>query len=316
MLATGSGSGGAEHEYKPIPRGNRVPGFVVRLSRPAGALGDSPCNTEIRDVTAAERAQITTVLQTAQSALPPAPKGWIIVDRYVKRDIGPVQAVSRPRDRPWNYGFSRTYRQVCGRGDAQQASLIGPGSDANRPAMKQRQPRLEAMQQKMQAIMQQQMALNQKRDYAGAEKLQPQLEAAQKEYEEVINEASDPAAKAAADKALSRDREMTIGVRVNPRNERSGRSDAVAPPAGGKSALRWHVEERTRATITPCTCSAPGETGRKVAFRRHRPVSRPRARTGSRSTYRATRSASPRRSRRSTSRRSRRPSSSAPFTLA
>ena len=110
-------------------------------------------------------------------------------------------------------------------------------------AMKQRQPRLEAAQQKMQAIIQQQMALNQKRDYAGAEKLQPQLEAAQKEYEAIINEASDPAAEAATDKAFNQDLEMTIAVRVNPRNERAGvGATTVAPPAGAKSAQRWHVE--------------------------------------------------------------------------
>ena len=221
--------------------------FLVSLFAVAPvALGDAPCNTGMRDVTAAERTQITTVLQTAQSALPPAPEGWIIVVDTSNEIFVPSKLCRDHEAVPWNYGFSRTYRQVA---DAETRNkLLMDQAAQQAAAMKQRQPRLEAVQQKMQAVMQQQMALNQKQDYAGAEKLQPQLEAAQKEYEAIINESSSPAAEAANEKAFSRDLEMTIAVGVNPRNERAGAgATAVAPPAGARSAQRWHVESDTES---------------------------------------------------------------------
>ncbi len=88
--------------------------------------------------------------------------------------------------------------------------------------MQERQPRLDAVQAKMQKIMQQQIALNQKQDYEGAENLQPQLKAAEKEYEKLMNEVYDPAAMAATDKEFNKDLEMFISVRVNPATKTVG----------------------------------------------------------------------------------------------
>lgn len=216
------------------------------LAAAPAALADSACNAGIRDTTPAERAQITGVLKATQAALPPAPEGWIIVVDPSNEIFVPAKMCRDHEAAPWSYGFTRTYRQVA---DAESRNkLLVDQAAAQRLALDQRKTRLDAAMAKYQAIMKQQMALNQKQDYAGAEKLQPQLEAAQKEYETLISEATDPAAAAATDKAFNRDLEMTIAVAVNPAVQRAGQgAKAVAPPAGAKSAHRWHVETETES---------------------------------------------------------------------
>ncbi len=221
-----------------------ISAFFFLLAVTACALGDSDC--KVRDVTAAERTQMTNVLEAAQSALPPAPQGWIIVVDTALEISVPGTICVDVEKAPWSYELARTYRNGAN-GDARQQIIVDQ-AERQRAAMQERQPRFEALQGKMQAIIQQQMALNQKGDYAGAEKLQPQLEAAQKEYEKLINEANDPAAMAAADKEFNKDRELFINVRVNPRSEKVGPdAQTFAPPAGGKAAQRWHTEDENQS---------------------------------------------------------------------
>lgn len=218
--------------------------FLVSLL--AAAPCALSCDTGIHEVTAAERAQYTAVLKSAQSALPPAPEGWIIVVDPANEIGGPGTVCRKYETIPWNYGFSRTYKQVA---DAESRNKIFTDQAARqRAAMQQRQPRLDAAGQKYNKIVEQQMALNQKGDYAGAEKLQPQAMAAQKEYEAILNEANDPAAAEATEKAFNKDRQMSIAVTVNPRFERVGAgATAIATPAGATSALRWHVEDENQS---------------------------------------------------------------------
>jgi len=222
--------------------------FVVSLLAVATcASGDGPCHADYRDTTPAERSQITGVLKAMQSALPPAPEGWIIV-------VDPANEISVPhricRDTeksPWNYGFTRTYKQVAG--VEARGKLIEDQAASQRAAMEQRQPRLDAAQAKYQKVMNQINELNQKQDYAGAEKLAPQLRAAEKEYEAILNEVYDPAAAAATDKEVNRDFEMRISVNVNPRSESVGEgAKAIAPPARAKTAQRWHIENEHEST--------------------------------------------------------------------
>ena len=71
-----------------------------------------------------------------------------------------------------------------------------------------RAPRLDALQAKMMSIMQQQMALNQKKDYDGAQKLQPQLEKAQADYEKLLTAGNQQIE--AAGREYERDLEMSI----------------------------------------------------------------------------------------------------------
>ena len=205
------------------------------------ALGDAPCHADYRDTTAAERSQITGVLTALQSALPPAPEGWIIVVDPANEISVPARICKDKEKSPWHYGFSRTYKQVEGV-DA-RGKLIADQAASQRAAMEQRQPRIDAAQAKYQKIMNQINELSQKQDYAGAEKLAPQLRAAEKEYEAILNEVYDPAAAAATDKEVNRDFEMSISVSVNPGLEPVGEgAKAIAPPARAKSAQRWHVE--------------------------------------------------------------------------
>jgi hypothetical protein len=238
--------------------------LVALLAVAPTALGDSPCNTGIRDVTAAERAQVTGVLKAMQTALPPAPEGWIIV-------VDPANEISVPdricRDTeksPWNYGFTRTYKQV--EGVEVRVQLIEDQATRQQAAMEQRKPRLDAAQAKYQGITNQINELMQKQDYAGAEKLAPQLRAAEKEYEAILKEVYDPSAAAATDKEVNRDYEMTISVSVNPRLESVGEgANAIAPPARATSAQRWHVETEHESTdralylFGPWTAGANGK---------------------------------------------------------
>jgi hypothetical protein len=215
--------------------------LVALLAVAPTALGDAPCYKDFRDVTAAEKAQITGVLKSMQSALPPAPEGWIIVVDP-SNEISVPSSICRDNEKtPWNYGFTRTYKQV--EGVEARVKLIEDQAASQMSAMERAKPRLDAAQAKNQKITDQINALIQKKDYAGAEKLAPQLRAAEKEYEAILNEALNPAAAVATDKEVNRDFQMSISVYANPPLESVGEgAKAIAPPARAKSAQRWHVE--------------------------------------------------------------------------
>jgi hypothetical protein len=222
-------------------------GVLALLTAAPAALGDAPCHADYRDTTPAERSQITSVLRAMQGALPPAPEGWIIVVDPSNEISVPARICRDTEKTPWNYGFTRTYKQV--EGAEARGKLIEDQAASQLAAMQKQKPRLDAAQAKVQKINSQISELIQKKDYAGAEKLAPQLRAAEKEYEAILNEAIDPAAAAATDKEVNRDFEMTISVNVNPRSESVGEgAKAIAPPARAKSAHRWHVENEHEST--------------------------------------------------------------------
>jgi hypothetical protein len=228
------------------------------------ALADAPCYKDYRDVTPAERAQVTSVLEAMQAALPPAPEGWFIVVDTANEISVPGRICRDTETTPWRYGFARTYKQATG-ADARM-KLIEDQEARQQAAMQQAKPRLDAAQQKHQKIYEQQVALVQKGDYAGAEKLNPQLKAAEKEYEAILNEVHNPAAMAATDKEVNRDFQFTISVSVNPGSEIIGPgAKAIAPPARARSAQRWHVEsehESTDRALYLFGAWTPGASGR------------------------------------------------------
>lgn len=225
----------------------RFAGIVALSAMAHTALGDSPCYKDYRDTTPAEQSQVTTVLKALQAALPPAPEGWFIVVDTAQEISVPSRICRDTENAPWSYGISRTYKQATG-ADARM-KLIEDQVSRQQAAMQQAQPRMDAALGKYQKIMAKQMELNQKGDYAGAEKLTPQLNAAQKEYEAILEEAQNPAAMAATDKEVNRDFEMSIRVSVNPGSETVGQgAKAVAAPAHAKSAQRWHVESEQEST--------------------------------------------------------------------
>ncbi len=202
------------------------------------ALGDAPCNAGYRDVTPAERARITAALQLAKAALPPAPEGWQVrgdeqfsIQSSICRDGENV---------PWSHGFARSYGQI-GDYEARQKVMADAAAAAAAERAKN-QSRLDALQAQMMSIMQQQMALNQKRDYEGAQKLQPQLEKAQADYEKLATASNQQIE--AAGREYHRDLEMSISVRVNESTQPPGKnSTQLARPAGALSAVRWQDED-------------------------------------------------------------------------
>ena len=198
------------------------------------ALADAPCNKGYRDTTAAERARITAALQAAKSALPPAPEGWQLRGGD---DISVTTSICQDGEAvPWDYSFSRSYGQV-GDYEKRQKSFEDAAALAEAERAKQ-QPRIDALQAEMMAIMQKQVALNQKGDYDGAQKLQPQLEKMQAEFDKALSAGSEQVA--AAGKEYQRDLEMSIAVRMNADSERPGDGATQLPrPAGALAAVRW-----------------------------------------------------------------------------
>jgi len=218
-----------------------VIGFFVLA--PA-ALGDSPCNAGYRDTTPAERAKMTSVLETVRSALPAPPTGWVLLSD---------DAISVPQSFcqdwakvPFDYSFSRYYQQV---GDQEQRNkLLNDQGAIEAEIYKKKQPRLEAIQAQMEAIVAKQVPLLEKGDIAGAQKYNAEMEKLQAEYKALADQGTDPAAMEAVTKEMSRDLTLTIYVRVNPMTART--PDEAKPttrPAGSGSAYRWHVEDESRS---------------------------------------------------------------------
>lgn len=202
------------------------------------SFGDAPCNKGLRDVTPAERARITGALQSAKSALPPAPEGWQL--RGTEEFSIPASICRDGENTPWLFGFGRSYGQV---GDYESRQKVMADAAAAAAADRAKnQSRLDALQAQMMSIMQQQMALNQKKDYAGAEKLQPQLEKAQADYEKLLTAGNQQIE--AAGREYQRDLEMSISVRMNAATQRPGRNATQLPkPAGALIAIRWQNED-------------------------------------------------------------------------
>lgn len=202
-------------------------------------LADAPCNAGLRDVTPAEKGRITAALQRAESALPPAPEGWRQVNADGEFSV-PSSICRDSENTPWVYGTGRSYTNVTDPESRQK--VMADAAAAAAAAQAKNQARLDALQAQMMAIMQKQMALNQNKDYAGAEKLQPQLEKAQAEYEKLATAST--ANIEAAGREFERDLEMSISVQVNAGAQRPGRDATPLPaPAGAVKALRWKNDD-------------------------------------------------------------------------
>lgn len=217
----------------------RLAGLLALAVATPIALADAPCYTGFRDVTPAEQARITSALQGAERALPPAPEGWRQVNTDGQFSI-PASICRDGETKPWIYGTGRSYTQVSGY--ASREKIMADAAAAATTTQAKNQSRLDALQNQMMAIMQQQMALNQKQDYAGAEKLQPQLEKAQAEYEKLAT-ASAPDIDAAG-REYERDLHMNVWVQVNAAPQRPAGNAAQLPkPAGAVAAVRWRDQD-------------------------------------------------------------------------
>lgn len=228
---------------------NRAPArcvclFTLIVAAPA-AFADSPCYADYRDTTAAERAKMTAVLETVKSALPAPPAGWTLSgDDAVSVPQSMCQDYAKV---PLDYYYTRYYRNV-GDAEARQKPLMDQAT-IEAEAYKKKLPRLEALQAQIEALVAKQIPLLQKGDVAGADKYSAQIEKLQAEYQRVADEGTNPATMDAAAKEANRDMELTIRVMVNPMTARTPEeAKPIAPPAGAKSAFRWHVEDENQST--------------------------------------------------------------------
>ena len=198
------------------------------------AFADAPCNKGFRDTTPAERARITAALQAAKAALPPPPEGWQF--RGDEELSIPASLCQDVEKLPWDYGFTRNYGRIDD-AESRQKAMDDAGAAAMAVQAKN-QSRLEALQAQMMSIMQKQMALNQKGDYDGAQKLQPQFEKIQADYDKLATEGSEQLE--AAGREYTRDLEMSIAVRFNADVARPGGAATELPrPPGALTAVRW-----------------------------------------------------------------------------
>lgn len=206
---------------------------LAAIAGASTAHADAECVKGFRDTTAAERAAVTTALETVKKALPAAPEGWQIVgDDKVSV---PTTLCRDFEQLPWRYGFSRTYSNATGHESRERAAKDA----AARAAAEQQknQARLDALSKRMNDVMQRQMALNQKGDYAGAENLEPERAKAEKEYQALTDEIYRPTTAAVAQ--AFRDIEMGVSARVNELVTWQAGMQKAPAPAGAHSAYRW-----------------------------------------------------------------------------
>lgn len=194
------------------------------------------CERGFRDSTPAERARMTTILETVKGALPPAPAGWQVTGYEV---ISVPTTVCRDEEtRPWSYGISRTYNRVDDY-EARQKIMRDAAADTA-TELAERQPQIDALTAKMQALSTRQVALVQKGDMAGAQKINADMEKLQDEYKRVLEGSDSEARITAAGKESTRDQIMSISVRVNGMDQQVGsRAASLPPPAGATAAQRW-----------------------------------------------------------------------------
>jgi len=179
---------------------------------------------------------MTTVLQAAKKALPPAPTGWVIRG---DDQISVTSNICRDYEAaPWSYRFNREYQRV----DDQDARnrLIADAAAASAAALKLKQPRLDAIMARMNKLSQEQVALVQKGDMERAQAMNEEMAKLQDDYKKIIDEGDSDEQMAATLAEASRDMSMYIAVRVNANSETPDSSAKSLPlPAGARAAYRW-----------------------------------------------------------------------------
>lgn len=209
---------------------------VAMLCATAVQADGTVCSRKYRDSTPAEKARMTAILQIAKASLPPAPAGWQIggyEEISVIANVCPdVEA------KPWAYGVSRTYNRVDDR-EARDKKFREAAAQVN-AAQATKQPRMDAVMKKMEALSARQVALLQKSDFAGAEKLNLEMQKLQDEYQKIADEGNSEALIAAAGKEMSRDTTMSISIQINTMavHKRAGSTNITLPP-GAFLAQRW-----------------------------------------------------------------------------
>lgn len=205
------------------------------------AYADGVCNAGYRDTTAAERATMTSTLETGKKAMPPAPAGWAIVG---DDQVSVPKSMCRDYERnPWNYEYTRYYQRVDDE-DARNR-IIADAAAANVAAMKLKQPRLDAVMARMDKLTKTYTAQAQKGETEHAAATYTELTKTQAEYETILKEGDSEQQMAAAQDKSSRDRTFNISVKINAGGETFGNNAKNLPlPPSARAASHWLANGR------------------------------------------------------------------------
>jgi len=200
------------------------------------ARTDEECFKGYRDITAAERAAMMHVLETALAAMPPAPAGWevasedaLYVDPKVCRDNDSY---------PWRYDFDRRYRRIDDFEVRDEA--LGDAAARMQADMKAKQPRMDAVMARIQELSMAAVAAAEKGDYDKAEKINAEIEKASAEMEQIMAGGGTLDRMDEATDAANRDTSIYIDVEINTGHGLFGYgAERTATPPGADSAYRW-----------------------------------------------------------------------------
>jgi hypothetical protein len=204
------------------------------------ARADGVCENP-HNVTAAERAVMTEVLETARGALPPPPPEWVIVGD----DTINVPA-SFCLDPPvaMTYSFGRSYGNRSQQKQQASEQATAAAAATAQADLAKKQPRLDALMARMNALSQQAVAASQAGDQARIEKINRELESVSSAYTSLLSQGDAAAQIEAAGAESLRDIEIHFAVRVNPVHAVApATAKPVAVPAGARAALSWNTEK-------------------------------------------------------------------------
>jgi hypothetical protein len=205
-------------------------GFLALVLRPLPVRADGM--TVVRDATPAEQNFMAATKQSLKDSLPHVPPGWQMEG---ESDLRAPSTIARgDRETPLELSYSATFRRK-------------EGMEERKATYEKTLEESRAASAKMEALMRVVMEKGSQMDKARAagnradyEKYKSELEAAQREYEELMSSAQNPVKKAqAAAQDLTRDTEIKVEAQVNlTYASLSGKLVAVELPGTMVSAYR------------------------------------------------------------------------------
>lgn len=198
------------------------------------ACADGVCERGYHDLTPAESATMTSVLEAARAAVPAPPSGWI--NTLNDDSVSPPRSVCLDYS-PWGYSYSRHYSHVEGAEEREQA-VAEAGADL-KAAMAEKQPRLDALMAEMNTLSTEFAEAAASGDSARVETIKAESERLNAEYEAVMNEGDPMAAFEAATTSQYQDLEMSVAVRVNPLTESPIDGAQAIEVSGASAAWEW-----------------------------------------------------------------------------
>ena len=213
-----------------------LPGLAGMLA--ASALhADGECFKGYHETTEAERTAMAAILETAKSALPDAPEGWVIQgDDLISVPSGYCLDFDI-----WSYQHTRYYQRVDDQ-EAQDAA-IRTSADLMMADIQAKQPRLDAIMAKNEELSKAVLAAVQAGDYARVDAINQEIAANGAEYESILAEGGVQAQANADLEASGRDHQMSVSVAINPLRASAEDWETVAVPAGASAAFLLRVED-------------------------------------------------------------------------